>query len=54
MKSMIFGKKALVGARQAYLAPEVEVSLLDSEACLMTASGGDPGDDVDYNDLGDI
>lgn len=54
MKYMRFGKNELKGAREEYLAPEVEVSLLDSESCLMTASGGDPGDDVDYNDLGDI
>lgn len=40
--------------RDVYEAPEVEVSPLEAENSIMTSSPGIPGDDEDYNDLGDI
>ncbi len=37
-----------------YVAPRTEVGPLDSEVYLMAGSPGAPGDDDDYEDLGDI
>lgn len=46
-------KRGCVEGRRKYVAPTVELDCLYSEVSLMVASGN-PGDDEDFNDLGDI
>ena len=55
MKKILLEENGVKSALRAfYEAPQVEVSPLEAESSIMTASPGEPGEDEDYNDLGDI
>ncbi len=55
MKKIFLEENGVKSALKAfYEAPQVEVSPLEAESSIMTASPGEPGEDEDYNDLGDI
>ena len=43
-------RKELFRKKPEYVAPEIEIDRLEEESCIMTASPGEPGEDLDYGE----